>query len=1363
MPNKISFECTHCFKSIGVDAKYAGRKGKCKACGTTLEVPFAKKNDATFGSNSALDPVEPKFGLDLITREQVLQALDSYSEETNHGFGIPTKYQLVFEGKRYPPKAVVGIAYRFAAGRVLSPSEFSGGNQKGQANFILRELGFEVVSTTEEDGEAATDLFAERGILDESPEAIDSRNFESGETTSETSDQNGSKSGGELADNIYSAAIGTTIPSETKPRDFQTAVNDKVTSISTAESAPHSTTERTVASAVQPEDFEDLSLEAKLKFFRELYGREENSEWSKLPVSALVDDDDSHLAQIFLDMRIADLVNMSASRIRLSPGVGEGRIKRLCRLLGKIQDPNWTERFIANAGSIAGAGFKFFGVEDKLAYLRSLYSQEAFEHWNFLPITTLVDQSDRHLPQAFLNRRIGDFLKLSTRKILQEPGVGEGRLHKLCDVLIRVAEKPGVHEHPIISAPAHKMPQIEHERRSLPIESVMLAKLTSSLNDVSANTWHLDVCDLLSMTEAEITEIPGIGPAKSNEIIEQLERIRKSFNSARSGDSEYCLTLTRMELQKIENWFFDVLVSDELPSVLEFRINVVDPILGLIERDFDEEMRQIVEARLGLNEPPKTFLELGDIHGLTRERIRQKIVKAAYSVELRFPRGKVLFELLAARSERNSSSIKLNSLIRECSFIFASSEKNDQSEQRDRPSASEILSAWAIQGKEHQTPFSHAELIQWISDSFPGVIDNFAFDLIASDALVAKSPNGNTIFLTNRIEDRAYAYLLNAAETVNLSELAEELDRNDRSLIAAISPDQRMAVDDDHNVILLEDIGFRRHDGKWFLNLSPIQDSPDLDNEVIIPVDTLVNCVLSGLPKKDVFDATVWGVFRFVNELLEYEYRSVFPLGVNEIILADVLVAHSKGRIRNMRRRRLRWNGEQGPSALGKNGWVSKVVNKVNMAITVDELDEALREHYQDYAGYVLDQLASTDEEDGDNSATFEVLKIPRSGLPVIISPANSKLTREDDPASLLTTSVLSSLSETEIHYVIQAGNHWVNAVLDRGTKEEGDTQVLHDTDHIPQSYVPLLNAVAEILARNDEPMRISEIRRELSAKGVQIPGQGKDANIIVYLRQSSDFCRTAVGTYALSAWGLPTIDKPKTEWKSTTTSTAKPPAVFDDDADLTEEDTLLPTGSRMQIYEAAHKVLLEASRPTHVDKIYELIVEKGYFDFGAKNPISALSVAIDRHANNVGISRPAEPLLFYRHSPATYALIEWQSQANVEMESNPANLDDLQFFVGGTKPEVWFALSRWAKVNDELQPKERSLAYSIGRVLSNGNSPSTKQAKWAVDILERAKQAGFDPADAKPKEKTVRQQTQKPDARTDNVNDVLASFILDE
>jgi hypothetical protein len=79
-----------------------------------------------------------------LTRESVLQAIADLDAGIEHSFGPPTGYELVHEGKRYAPKAVIGLACRSLLGRILTHEEFSGGEAQGQANYVLRELGFTV-------------------------------------------------------------------------------------------------------------------------------------------------------------------------------------------------------------------------------------------------------------------------------------------------------------------------------------------------------------------------------------------------------------------------------------------------------------------------------------------------------------------------------------------------------------------------------------------------------------------------------------------------------------------------------------------------------------------------------------------------------------------------------------------------------------------------------------------------------------------------------------------------------------------------------------------------------------------------------------------------------------------------------------------------------------------------------------------------------------------------------------------------------------------------------------------------------------------------------------------------------------------
>jgi hypothetical protein len=85
---------------------------------------------------------------DRVTRDDVLRAINEYdrlgSERffSKYGFGPTTTYDLIWNKRRYPPKAVLGAAYEFATGKQLASGDFEGG--KTGAVKILGELGFSV-------------------------------------------------------------------------------------------------------------------------------------------------------------------------------------------------------------------------------------------------------------------------------------------------------------------------------------------------------------------------------------------------------------------------------------------------------------------------------------------------------------------------------------------------------------------------------------------------------------------------------------------------------------------------------------------------------------------------------------------------------------------------------------------------------------------------------------------------------------------------------------------------------------------------------------------------------------------------------------------------------------------------------------------------------------------------------------------------------------------------------------------------------------------------------------------------------------------------------------------------------------------
>jgi hypothetical protein len=81
----------------------------------------------------------------------VVRAIEEYDRLgqeqflAEHGFGRATAYQLIYRGRSYDSKAILGVAYQCATGEQIGPHDFSGG-VSGAAG-VLRNLGFEVRDT----------------------------------------------------------------------------------------------------------------------------------------------------------------------------------------------------------------------------------------------------------------------------------------------------------------------------------------------------------------------------------------------------------------------------------------------------------------------------------------------------------------------------------------------------------------------------------------------------------------------------------------------------------------------------------------------------------------------------------------------------------------------------------------------------------------------------------------------------------------------------------------------------------------------------------------------------------------------------------------------------------------------------------------------------------------------------------------------------------------------------------------------------------------------------------------------------------------------------------------------------------------
>jgi hypothetical protein len=83
-----------------------------------------------------------------VTRDDVVRAIQEYDRVgperffSEHGFGPSRTYELVWDERRYPHKAILGTAFELATGERLASADFEGGRSGAVA--VLTKLGFDI-------------------------------------------------------------------------------------------------------------------------------------------------------------------------------------------------------------------------------------------------------------------------------------------------------------------------------------------------------------------------------------------------------------------------------------------------------------------------------------------------------------------------------------------------------------------------------------------------------------------------------------------------------------------------------------------------------------------------------------------------------------------------------------------------------------------------------------------------------------------------------------------------------------------------------------------------------------------------------------------------------------------------------------------------------------------------------------------------------------------------------------------------------------------------------------------------------------------------------------------------------------------
>ncbi|WP_350225519.1 restriction endonuclease [Vibrio parahaemolyticus] len=98
-----------------------------------------------------------------------------------------------------------------------------------------------------------------------------------------------------------------------------------------------------------------------------------------------------------------------------------------------------------------------------------------------------------------------------------------------------------------------------------------------------------------------------------------------------------------------------------------------------------------------------------------------------------------------------------------------------------------------------------------------------------------------------------------------------------------------------------------------------------------------------------------------------------------------------------------------------------------------------------------------------------------------------------------------------------------------------------------------------------------------------------------------------------------------------------------------------------MKIYEAAIEALNYIKKPATASEVYEAIVDKQLYAFGAKKPVEVLRVTMDKHTKNKAFSKMNSDRFFYKHTNGKYELLEEFRDFSVNYEVKEPFPEEIQ------------------------------------------------------------------------------------------------------
>lgn len=325
----------------------------------------------------------------------------------------------------------------------------------------------------------------------------------------------------------------------------------------------------------------------------------------------------------------------------------------------------------AHRGAIVSDRYRLEGTYERLR--RALQNGPARSRLD-QPLSYWVLPTDRRLPIAFLDRKLGELLDSPLDELMQTPGVGRKKILGFFDLLRRAVkdESPpapfGLQASKLAEDPVTQRGAGATSNPGAVSEAVWsewseaifrggfgdhpLGRVAPSLRPLPTVIWRTPLSEYASSPLAEIRTRKTHGEKRVNAIIEVFSAVYEAISTSLLHE-ELQLDLRPRFVGPVTKWLLQSAEADSRLGLREVRERLAQPLVHQIEIDLGEDSGRLTSERLGLAGDPPTVRKQAERLNVTRARVYQMLDDCGRVLQVRWPEGRWL---VAALSDRSASA-----------------------------------------------------------------------------------------------------------------------------------------------------------------------------------------------------------------------------------------------------------------------------------------------------------------------------------------------------------------------------------------------------------------------------------------------------------------------------------------------------------------------------------------------------------------------------------------------------------------------------------------------------------------------------------------------------------------------------------